>query len=169
MNRLRLATWAALTGLGLLAGCRSFNPCDPCEQQQGFFSRLCGRRNGSMCSGPVIGTPVSAMSVGGDCCDGGPVLGDPPFGGIGPVMPSNGFHGGLALPPVSTFPEMGPPPAPLAQPYGAPYSAPPLSMPPMNMLPAPTTTAPPPLAPVPNGNGLATPTPAGPSAMSRIR
>lgn len=164
MNRLRLATWAAVAGLGLLAGCRSTNPCDPCEQQQGFFSRLCGRRNGSLC-GSVVGTPVSSMSLGGDCCEGGPVLGDPPFAGVsGPVM-HGGFDSGMALPPISTSPDLGFPPGAIAP----PLSAPPLSMPPMTALPAPTPSGPPPLAPVPNGNGLATPTPAGPSSMSRTR
>lgn len=159
MNRLQKATWAALAGLGLLSGCRSTNPCDPCEDR-GFFSRICGGRRNGVFHGPVSATPVSSMSLGSDCCD-GPILGDPPFGGPGmSVLPGPSFDGGMGLPPITTMPSMAAPPI-----TGLPAGP----FPPMTTLPTPTPGLAPPLAPVPNGNGLATPTPAGPSTMSRIR
>jgi hypothetical protein len=138
-----------VAGLGLVSGCRSsYNPCDPCASpcngNGGFFSRLTSRGNGGVYGGAVVGTPVSTMPLGmGDCCDGGPILGDPALinGGFG-VPPYNG------LPPAAVAPPMAP-------------------VPPMTTLPAPApTTAPPPLAPVPAAPppGLATPVPAQPSA-----
>jgi hypothetical protein len=151
MNRLRLATWTAVAGLGLIAGCQSC-PTDCCNTccSGGLLSRL-GLRRTSI-SGSVIydgpaggisaGSPVIPPAMGGDCpCSlggAGPILGSPaPYmGGSAPFMTIPGS----AVPPMNTF------------------------VPPMNTLPPPMPGATPPLAPVPNGSAPATPAPPSPTS-----
>ncbi len=143
MTRLRLASWAALAGLGFLSGCQSCgtSSCDPCGRpglfNGGLMSRLRGHGNGTTViqdgSGygmPIDATPVSGLPNGGcsSCANGGPML--PPYDGT-------------QLPPPGSAPFPGSPPT---------------------TLPAPSPM--PPLAPVPSGNGLATPTPANPSSRA---
>ncbi len=137
MRRLRLATWSALAGLGLIAGCQSTRTdcCTTSCNEGGLLSRLGLRRSTSgsvIYDGPAGGYPAGAVvppAAGGECpCSttgGGPNLDGPP--------------------PFMTIPGGG--------------------MPGMNMLPPPMPGAAPPLAPVPNGSAPATP--AGPSPVSR--
>jgi hypothetical protein len=133
MKRLRLATWSALAGLTLVAGCQS-SSTSCCGESPGLLTRLGLRPNTSgtvIYDGPVQGMPGAGMPYtapigtapvpGADCpcsAGGGPMLGTPPF------MPVPGG----AVP---------------------------------GTLPPPYPGAAPPLAPVPNG-GQATPTPAPP-------
>jgi hypothetical protein len=144
MKRLRLATWSALAGLGLIAGCQSCptNCCSTSCNEGGLLSRLGLRRSTSgsvIYDGPAGGYPGGAVvppAAGGDCpCSttgGGPNLDGPP-----PFMT---IPGGNMTIPGGSFPGM-------------------------NMLPPPMPGAAPPLAPVPNGSAPATPAP--PSPVSR--
>jgi hypothetical protein len=139
MNRSRLTSWASLAALALAAGCQS---CDYSCNGGGFFSRLAARRRPVCCEGPVVGTPVSTMPLGGGCCEGGPILGDPGIYAPGTMAPAiNGVPPFNAVPPMTTLP------------------------------PPSGNTAPPPLAPVPGtaAPGTATPTPAPASPSSRGR
>ena len=67
MKRLRLATWAAVAGLGLVSGCQGTNSCGcrscGCERE-GLMSRLGlrPRDNGTVIYGGPA--PVEGMAVG---------------------------------------------------------------------------------------------------------
>ncbi len=181
--RMRLATWAALACLGLVAGCQSSNPCG----NGGLFNgglmsrlRLRPRCPAVCCEGPALGMPVDAMPVstgfpGGLNGHVGLPGGDLPLAGDCPTCVGNG---GPVLPPVeTTLPPSGPPlpgyPGlpPAATVPGVPMPPPGASnLPPSGVLPtpAPIGGAPPALAPVPNG-GLARPVPADPSSRSLVR
>ncbi len=136
MKRLRLATWSAVAGLTLVAGCQSSSTscCD--SGNGGFMSRLFRPRTSGtvIYDGPVSGmpggmsytAPIGTSPIpGGDCpcSSGGPMLGGQPF---------------MAVPGGAYQPTLPPP---------YPGSAPPLAP-----------------VPAPNGSGLATPTPADPMA-----
>jgi hypothetical protein len=149
MKRIRLATWSAVAGLGLLAGCQtcSNDCCNTSCCGGGLLSRLGLRPRTSgavMYDGPVGGMPSGygggAPYMGGDCpCS--TTGASPLLDGPSPFMPIPG--GGMP-----------------------PYGMPPNGMPPnMTTLPPPMPGATPPLAPVPNGSAPATPAP--PSQMSR--
>jgi hypothetical protein len=154
MKRIRLATWSALAGLGLIAGCQTCsndccNTCNSCGNG-GLLSRLGLRpRTGGavMYDGPVGGAPVGgAPYMGGDypCSTTGA---GPIFDGQSPFMT---IPGGAMPPGMTTLP-----PGMTTLPPG------------MTTLPPPMPGAAPPLAPVPYPNGTAPATPAPPSQTSR--
>lgn len=106
MNRLRLATWVAVAGLGLLSGCAgSRNSCCGDSSSSRFgMGGMFKKKNNCACAavpasamftgfpyGDPIGDPGMPISSGfpsspafpvsgGSCCGEGPILGDPPFG-----------------------------------------------------------------------------------------
>lgn len=116
MNRPRWIVWAIVASLGLLPGCQS-----SCGNGGGFLSGLTCRRGTVVYDGPVIATPVSSMPF-GDCCQGGPMLGDPSIMQPVPAV-SNGV-----VPPTATLPSPTPStgPPPLAP---VPGTTPPLATP----------------------------------------
>lgn len=190
MNRLRLATWAAVAGLGLLSGCHSSrDACCNGNGNSGVFSRFgIGTGHGApvITEGQVIGTPVSTMpftsglpvattvplsgptlAPSGECCSSN--------GGISSGVGVGMLEGpSLGVPPAMTGPVMSgpivsgpfltsPPPGATLVPGGQTI-APPLApnvMPP-RVGPMPTEGIPPLTAPPP-GTGNATERPAPPS------
>jgi hypothetical protein len=189
MKRLRLATWAAVASLGLVAGCQSpCCECNGCSNGCGLFSgRLMDRLRPRCCcetvsalpaaSVPVESLPVSTgiphagMTVPGGCpnCVGN---------GAGMPLPPSGD---VYVPDLTSVPgpglPAGPPPLPpgaIPMPAPGPQSnttLPPgaTTLPPPGMLPAPAPVpGTPQLSPPPNG-GLATPTPATPSSRAQGR
>ncbi len=126
MNRLRLAAWATVAGLGVVSGCA--NPCGPGCGRLGLFHRhaeccppTCEAGACPGCEGPLLG-------------DGGPVLGGqyPIDAGSGvPIVPQPGpIQPGPVVPPGTLPPGAVP---------GQPIS------PPDRLLPVPNAT------PVPAG------------------
>jgi len=195
MKRARLAScramaWAAVAGLGLLSGCQSM---DPCGCRPGLLSRFgcCSRSAGAIYSGPSAPPMAEPMTngmpfvgeppmMGPGCCDGGapsavpgeslysgPILGGDDF--HGPALPPWGQMGAPnGLPPnglpSNGLPSNGLPPNGLPPGSGGPFpGSPPSTLP----APMPEANGQLPLTPVPNGNGLAQPTPANPSARRR--
>jgi hypothetical protein len=162
MTRLRLASWAALACLGLVAGCQSPNTC--CDDnrgcglfQGGLMSRLRQRctRGETVVGAPLEGVPVSNGFPIGDATLGG---GCPSCAGNGHALPSAPI---MDVPPGATPIPPGP---------GLPPGATPA--PPPGMLPAPApVNGQMPLTPVPNGagNGYAQPSPATPSSRAAAR
>jgi hypothetical protein len=153
MNRLRLAAWSAVAGLGLVSGCAS--PCGP----SWGFGRLFHHRQPECCPsccGP--GCPVGGCGPGE-----GPILGE---GGPlpGADFPVDAGSGGVPI-----VPQPGPiQPGPVVPPGAIPPGAiPPGAIPPGAIAPAPGAPQPIPppdrLLPVPT----APPVPAAPSSRQR--
>jgi hypothetical protein len=161
MIRLRLASWAALAGLGLVAGCQSPSTCcNPCNTgcglfQGGLINRMRPRCD-TCCPGPALGSPVEGVPVSNGFPVGeGGAPGCPTFNGGGPPLPTGDVP---FAPGVPVIPEHGPGLPPGATPLPPPGSVPSGALP----LPAPLSGQPP-LQPVPNGT-YAQPTPATPSS-----
>jgi hypothetical protein len=140
MKRLRLATWAAAAGLGLVAGCQGTGGCGCCEKP-GLMSRL-GMRPRSCCpavveGGPVEGVPVSALPFEAGLPAPGCACGNE--GGVQPFMVTPGS----ATPPFAAAPAF-PGPPPFATPAGPPVAVGPPA------LPGPLPNGAAPLVPVPS-------------------
>jgi hypothetical protein len=176
MTRFRLASLAAVAGLGLMSGCASFGCGDPCHP--GLLTRLGLRHRAPECCGCpcpcAAALPVTpdccaggfAGGYGGDCCGGGFCGGVPGYAGAG------AFPGGGPFIPVSpgAVPEMAPglPPGAITT-VPPPGALPPPAEGPPRLAPVPAPV--PPMPPAANGR-FADPTPApanGATARTRGR
>ena len=169
MIRLRLASWAALAGLGLLTGCQSSGTSCNGNGNGGLFRGGLMSRFGNrsrccdpVCAGTTVGAPVEGLPV-----SNGFLLGDMPTGGSCPTcngagLPSHGNEVPFA-PGATVVPDHGP-----SLPPGATNLPP--SPPAGGMLPSPTPIGDQPaLAPVPSGNNYARPIPAPPTSRNPTR
>jgi hypothetical protein len=172
MTRLRLASWAALAGLGLVAGCQSPDPCSSgCGLFNGGLMSRLGMRP-RCCEGVPVssGFPVADAGLGGTCpcpSNGGPALPSSDISFPTEGFPGPAFPGANNLPPGAT----NVPPGTTNVPPGA-TNVPPAAIngTPGGILPVPTPVpGQPPLAPVPSGNGFAQPSPATPSSRGAPR